>query len=152
MGDDRRYLLLIGLILVLERMFGLSLLPAAILALAVWTRPPRFWLWVGFCGLVNDLLSGFPLGSWGLSFLLPIGIVILIFRVSRFRPQPILMGLLGFSETLIGDGLQNRLIAGAWAAPSPPMIILQLGWSFFFVFAFRFVKSSFWEEELVVRY
>lgn len=152
MGDDRRYLLLIGLILVLERMFGLTLLPAAVLTLAVWTTPSRLWFLIGFCGLVNDLLSGFPLGSWGLSFLIPIGIVMVVFRVSRFRPQPIFLALLGFIEALVGDGLQNRLVIGAWAVPSRPMLILQLGWSFFFVFAFKFMRSSFWEEELVVRY
>jgi hypothetical protein len=152
MGDDQRYFLLIGLAFTLERIFGLTLVPVVVLTLAVWTTSSRFWPLVGFLGLLNDLFSGFPLGSWGLSFLIPIGVIMTIFRVSRFRPHPIPLALLGFIETFVGGGFQDWLVIGTWVVSSRPMIILELSWSFLFVFVFKFVRGSFWEEELVVRY
>jgi hypothetical protein len=152
MRDDQRYFLLIGLVFILERIFGLPLVPVAVLTLAIWTTSSRFWPLVGFLGLLNDLFSGFPLGSWSLGFLIPIGVIIAIFRVSRFRPHPIPLALLGFIETLVGSSLQNWLVIGTWAVSSRPMLVLELGWSFLFVFVFKFVRGSFWEEELVVRY
>jgi hypothetical protein len=151
--SGRTDIIILVSIFLLERAFGVSLLPAAVLVMAGYNPTRSYWIWVGVLALLGDLLGGAPLGSGGMSFLPLILLALVIFKLSRFTARSTLvLGSLGTAVSVGGQVVSIWILRGSLEAPARSLIVFAGGWSFLFAYLFRFFQARRGEEDLVVKY
>lgn len=152
MSQRKKTFILLGGTFLIERTFGLALLPMVVLVLGIYQENDFFWFLVGLLAILSDLFSGLTLGIWGISYLPPIILVILILKVSQLTPQTLVLSSLGFGVAVLGGFIKDWLIGGYLLMPSPPVLLVEGIWSLLFAFGFRFLSPDLGEEDLILRY
>lgn len=152
MSERRFYTFSITIVFLLARIFVFPLLPAYVLVLGVYLSARRFWLTVGLFGLLTDLLSGLPLGTWGLSHLPLIIVTIILLRASQLTLQIPIIALLGLVVTVAGSSVTSWILGESLSYPSRFLLLVVFGWSLLATFVFRVIRSNYLDLELRVRY
>ncbi len=145
------YILLI-ITFFLEHIFGVLLLPAAVLVSGIRLSSSRVWFLVGILGILNDILGSNTLGRWGVSFIIPISIALALLRSSRLRPHPGLIAVFSFVVTVAGSLISGWLSHRLLTVPSRSMLLVTISWSIFFVLVFEFFRRRVFRDDLMVRY
>lgn len=152
MNQQRFGLIALITIFLLERIFVFPLLPVAVVLLGLSLGTRKFWLMIGALGLLSDLFVGVPFGTWGLSYLLPVIMVVVVLRGSQLTPRIPILALLGFGITLTGGIVGSWLLSWAITLPPRSVLVAELGWSFLATIGFGLIRSRFLTEELRIKY